>query len=251
MIDDRRVQPKDRFQRIVWFLEAAGIVAILASACSILGTNPSDAAGTRSAQTLVALITQMAAAAPSPTPTSYALPETAPTATIGPTATKEPTADTSGIPTVRLSSPSPHLQRATYRGSTPTTDATSLLTSTITGQCNAAFFVGSAPPIYDGTEVAAGSTFVKIWVIRNVGTCTWYPSYMLYWHSGARMEAPGYIDFPQITPPNKNLFLSVTLKAPDEPGNYYQRWYIRDPEYIQFGIGPNYTDPLMVRVKVV
>ena len=229
-------------------LATVGVLAGIASSCSSLAPSGSSAAYTHSAQSLVAVITQMAArkeTVPSPSLTSSAPPRKTPSATVAPTVTP------SVIPTVQLSSPSPHFRRATYSGSTPTTNGTSLLTSTITTRCNAAYFVGDVAPIFENSEVKAGATFVKTWVIRNVGTCTWYPSYMLYWHSGARMEGPAYIDFPEIIPPNKYLFLSVTLVAPDEPGKYYQRWYIRDPEFNQFGIGPNYSDPLMVRITVV
>jgi len=166
-------------------------------------------------------------------------------ATIGPTVT--PTI----IPTVQFNTPTSRFHRATYDGSTPTTDGTSLLTRTVAGRCNAAFFVGYVPPVVENAEVKAGSTFTLTWVIRNVGTCTWYPSYFIFWHSGARMEAPAFIDFPEVVPPNQVLWLAVKLTAPDEPGRYYQRWYFRDPDYNQFGIGLSYTDPLMVRIVVV
>jgi hypothetical protein len=230
-------------------LAAAGVLAGIITACSAAG-GPS-AETTRSAQTLAMMITELARQQPSPSPTSLALPEDAPIATSGPTATTGPSVTPTAIATVEFATNTPRVRRATYSGSTPTTNATSLLTRTLTGRCNAAYFVGDAAPIFENTEVKAGSTFVKTWVIRNVGTCTWYPSYLLYWHSGARMESPAYIDFPEVVAPNNNLFLSVTLVAPDDPGKYYQRWYIRDPNYTQFGIGPGYDEPLMVRIVAV
>jgi len=234
-----------RAARSIRRLAATGILAVLAASCAALAPG---ASATHSAQTLGVLITQMAAqkeAAPSPSPTSYAPPADAPTASTGPTVT--PTV----IATVLFITPSPRFRRATYSGSTPTTNGTSLLTRTLASRCNAAFFVGDVAPIFENSEVKAGATFVKTWVVRNVGTCTWYPSYMLYWHSGAHMEGPDYIDILEIIPPNKNLFVSLTLVAPQEPGKYYSRWYFRDPEFTQFGIGPNYSDPLMVRITVV
>ncbi|GEM_PF-3180206 len=222
------------------------VLAGIATACAAAAG--SGAETTLSAQTIARMITDVAfqnTSAPSPSPTAYAPPETAATATTGPTLT--PTE----IATVELSTPEPGLSRSTYSGSTPTTDATSLLTRTLSPRCNAAYFVGYVAPVLENSEVLAGSTFTVTWVIRNVGTCTWYPSYFIYWHSGARMESPAYIDFQEIIPPNKNLFISVTLVAPDEPGKYYQRWYIRDPGYVQFGIGPNFDLPLMVRIVAV
>ena len=233
---------KNAFRLAAAFILLAGI----ATACDAAAGSGADA--TRSAETIARMITDVAfqnTSAPSPSPTAYAPPESAATATTGPTLT--PTE----IATVELSTPEPGLSRSTYSGSTPTTDGTSILTRTLAPRCNAAFFVGYVAPVLENSEVLAGSTFTVTWVIRNVGTCTWYPSYFIYWHSGARMESPAYIDFPEVIPPNKNLFISVTLVAPDEPGKYYQRWYIRDPEYIQFGIGPDFDLPLMVRIVAV
>jgi hypothetical protein len=228
---------------IVRRLAAGGLSVLLCAACAAAP----GAEATRSARSVAALITEMAARAPSPTPTSYA-PADAPTATIGPTPSPvTPTA----IPTVELASPTPKVVRATFSGPTPTTDAASLLTRTLTGRCSAAFFVGYAPPVFLDSEVKVESSFVVTWVIRNVGTCTWYPGYFLHWHSGAHFEGPDYIDFPEIVPPNQNLLLSLTLTAPREPGKYYSRWYLRDPEMAQFGIGENFDQPLMIRITAV
>jgi hypothetical protein len=229
-------------------LVIAGTFAWVLSSCSSPATDTLSAASTHSAQTLAMLITQMGA----PTTAGVtASPSPRAVASVTPTRSAVPSGSPSVIPTVALTSPTRHPQRATYPGPTPTVNPTSLLTATLTTRCNAAYFVGDVGPIFENSEVKIGSTFVKTWVIRNIGTCTWYPSYMLYWHSGARMEGPATIDFPEITPPNKNLFLTVTLVAPSKPGNYFQRWYIRDPEFNQFGIGPEFSDPLMVRINAV
>jgi hypothetical protein len=226
-------------------LAAGGVLSCLAAAC---GSGDTDNQATLSARSVAAMITEMAASTPSPSPTANTLPEDAPTATTGPVLTPvTPTA----IATVELASPTPKVVRATFSGPTPTFDGTSLLTRTLASRCSAAFFVGDVAPIFENTEVKADSTFVKTWVVRNVGTCTWYPGYLLYWHSGARMEGPDYINFPEIVPPNRNMFLTLTLVAPREPGKYYSRWYMRDPEMNQFGIGANFDEPLMIRIIAV
>jgi hypothetical protein len=231
---------------------ALTVLAGIATACGAAGGSNTEA--THAAQTIARMITDVAfqnTSAPSPTPTSYAPPADAATATAGPSVTTGPTPTPTGIASVELSTRVPIQGRATYNGSTPTTDATSLLTRTIVSRCNAPFYLGPAAPVLENSEVKVDSTFTYTWVIRNIGTCTWYPSYYLYWHSGARMEAPAFIDIPEIIPPNQVLFLSVTLVAPSEPRSYYQRWYFRDPEYTQFGIGTNFDQPLMVRIQAV
>jgi hypothetical protein len=247
----RRGPSMVRVVPIIRLLAMAGVAAWAASSCASAAPG-SSAASTHSAQTLIQLMTQMvvqkepvvtrsptANAPRGVTPSATALPSNTPGGTI------------SVIPTVALISPTSHPLRATYPGATPTTNATSLLTQTLTDRCNAAYFVGSVPPILDNSEVKAGATFVKTWVIRNAGTCTWYPSYFLFYYSGAHMEGPDIVDFPEIIPPNKNLFLSLTLVAPRQPGKYTGRWYLRDPDFHQFGIGPEYSDPLLVKITVI
>jgi hypothetical protein len=237
-----------RALRIIRRMAIIGGLTWAASSCGSAAPIGSSAASTHSAQTLAMLVKQMGVTTePGLTPslTSPTTPK------ITPTRTGVPSGTLSVIPTVRLTFPTAHPLRATYPGVTPTTNGTLLLTATITDRCNAAYFEGSAPPIYDGSEVKAGSTFVKTWVLRNVGTCTWYPSYFLFYYSGAHMEGPDIVDFPEIIPPNNNLLLSLTLVAPRQTGNYTGRWYLRDPEFHQFGIGPEFSDPLLVKITVV
>ena len=244
-VSPRRWLSIARAVRAIRRLAVAGGIAWAVSSCGSSAPGASSAS-THSAQTLAMLVTQMAVTTEpnlASSPTSQSTPKVVPSNTAVPTGTL------SVIPTVRLTSPTAHPLRATYPGSTPTTDGASLLTATITDRCNAAYFEGSVPPVLD--DIKAGSTFVYTWVIRNIGTCTWYPSYFLFYYSGAHMEGPDIKDFPEIIPPNKNLFLSLTLVAPRQTGKYTGRWYLKDPEFHQFGIGPEYSDPLLVKITVV
>jgi hypothetical protein len=224
-------------------LAALGALAVLAEACTSAADKQAQEA-THSAGTIARMITEVAfqnTSQPSSTPTAYAPPEVAATATTGPTLT--PTE----IATVELSSPTPNIGRATYSGSTPTTDPALLRTQTLTHHDNAAFFLGAKGNI----AIPAGSAFTLTLIIRNVGTNTWYPSYLIFWYNGARMECPAYIFLPEVTAPNQTLFLAMNLMAPDVPNTYYQRWYFRDPYDTRFGVGPNADEPLMVYIEVV
>jgi hypothetical protein len=223
-------------------LAALLMLAGIATACGVADNSGVEA--THAAQTIARMITDVAfqkTSAPSPSPTAYTAPENAATATTGPVLT--PTE----IATVELSTADPRLGRSTYSGSTPTTDPVSLQTRTLTHHENAAYFVGAT----GNSAVAAGSDFTLTLIIRNVGSNTWYPSYLVYWHSGARMGAPAYIFLPEVTAPNQTLFLAMNLKAPENPKTYYQRWYFRDPHDTQFGIGPNGDEWLVVYIEVV
>jgi hypothetical protein len=180
-------------------------------------------------------------------------PSLTPSATAAPAITDTPTV----IPTVDLGQATGTEPggitpiHATPSGPTPTNDPKLLLTRTIVGKCPAAFFVGDVGPIQDSSEVKAGQKFTKTWDVRNIGNCTWDRSYQLTFYTGQHMFGPSAITFPEIVPPNKDIFLSVTMTAPDSAGVHIGQWYLQDSEGYRFGVGPNGDQPLIVRIKVV
>jgi len=226
------------------------ILAALLAACAAPST-PTDPAATVAAKTMEVILTEISdqihqsqTMAPSLTPTDTATPTITDTPTI--------------IPTVDLDAVTPDSSPAeitpinsTPTGPTPTTDPDSILTRTLVGKCNAAFFVGDIGPVFDNTEVKANTTFTKTWDVRNIGFCTWNRSYRLIYYSGQHMNGPDYIDFPEIVPPNKNFWLLVTLIAPKSTGIHTGRWYLQDSDGNRFGVGPDGNEPLIVKIKVV
>jgi len=235
--------------RRISLIAGCGILVAFFSACS--PAKPTvDVSATVSAGTAEAILTQISAqieqsqtAAPSPTPT----------ATPTPAITDTPTT----IPTVDLSLSTGTLPagltpiHATPTGPTPTTDPNSLLTRTLVGKCPAAFFVGDVGEIQDNSNVKAGQKFTKTWDVRNIGNCTWDRSYRLFFYTGQHMFGPDSITFPEIVPPNKETFLSVTLTAPDSAGLHTGQWYMEDSSGYRFGVGPNGDQPLVIRINVV
>jgi hypothetical protein len=223
-----------------------GITALLAACAS--QPEPTDSPSTVAAKTMEIILTEISeqiwqsqTMAPSPTSSNTPTLANTDTPTIIPTVDLGVTTPLSGITPV-LSTPT---------GPTPTTDPNSLLTRTLVGKCNAAFFIDDIGPIQDNTKVKAGATFTKTWDVRNIGFCTWNRSYRLSYFSGQHMFGADYIDFPEIVPPNKNIWLSVTLTAPKSTGSHIGRWYLRDPEGDRFGVGLDGDEPLIVRITVV
>jgi hypothetical protein len=47
----------------------------------------------------------------------------------------------------------------------------------------------------DGTEVEAGSVFLKEWEVQNNGSCDWNEKYRLRFVSGDQMGAPDSVPF--------------------------------------------------------
>ncbi len=221
------------------------IFSALFAACASPSV-PTESAETEAAKTMAAVLTEISdqikqSQTMAPSLTSTATPTAA--------ATDTPTV----IPTVDLGGATPAgiTPVGSPTGPTPTTDPNSLKTRTLVGKCNAAFFVGDIGPIVDGSTVKANSQFTKTWDVRNIGICTWDRRYKLIYFSGQHMNGPNSVDFPEIVPPNKNTWLSVTLTAPKSAGPHIGRWYLQDPDGKRFGFGPDGDEPLIVQINVV
>lgn len=102
----------------------------------------------------------------------------------------------------------------------------------------------------DDSVVAPGQTLVKIWRLRNAGTCTWNASYALAYYGGARMGAPAAVPLGATVGPGATVDLSVELVAPGSPGTHQGYWRLRNPDGVFFGIGPRGDQSFWVRIVV-
>ncbi len=182
------------------------ISLILLTACSIESAEPTpNIAGTAAAmaETIVAVqLTKLAeAATPTPTPTETPTPE--PTSTI----------TANALPTLF---PTP-LQPATGGE----------------GECLLAHMVSETIP--DGTEMASGEQFNKIWVLQNSGTCTWTSNFSVVYHHGDRLGASTRINFPGTVAPGESFSLTVPMVAPAVAGGYLGFWNLESADGQAFG----------------
>ena len=117
-----------------------------------------DVINTAAAQTVVAQLTEIAPKSPTP---GSPVPSLLPSPTLLPTVSPPPaTALPTAAPTARpTSTPIP---------------------------CNLAQFVKDVT-VPDDTQMTAGTTFTKVWRLKNVGSCTWTPAYAVVFVSGDAM----------------------------------------------------------------
>ncbi|HEX8990295.1 MAG TPA: NBR1-Ig-like domain-containing protein [Anaerolineales bacterium] len=115
--------------------------------------------------------------------------------------------------------------------------------------CNAAAFVSDVS-ISDGAVLGAGQDFTKTWRVRNIGTCTWSPSYSLVFASGDRLGAPSRVGMPATVYPGQAINLSVDMTAPSGNGDYRGYWKLRDPSGNLFGIGAQAQTAFWVDITV-
>jgi hypothetical protein len=202
------------------FIPVVALAVILACSGPFVSATPQPAATlnalyTAAAQTLEAMSTQAVSTQFSPTPTLSL--GTSPTVTVTtfPTFTSVPP----------LSSPVP------------------------VSRCDAAAFVNDVT-YPDGADVTLGSTFTKIWRLKNVGTCTWTTSYALVFVTGERFGAPLAISLPTNVAPGQTIDLAVNLTAPNRSGRFQGYWQLRNASNVLFGIGNNASSSFYVVVDV-
>lgn len=133
----------------------------------------------------------------------------------------------------------PPLATSTPLGSTPET------------LCDRAAFVEDVT-YPDDTEVAPGNTFVKTWRLKNSGSCTWTSNYSVVFISGNAMGATASSQLTSDSvAPGQMKDVSLSFKAPLEPGTYRGEWKLRNGADTVFGTGTDGDKSFWVQIKVV
>ena len=102
----------------------------------------------------------------------------------------------------------------------------------------------------DGSPVNRSNTFVKTWRIKNIGTCSWKPSYALVFASGDSMSGPSAVALTRNVNPGETIEISVTLTAPNKEGNFRGYWKLRNASGVLFGFGAQADTAFWVDIKV-
>lgn len=187
-----------------------------------------DALLTQGAQTVVAQLTQTAAAIQA-TPTG--LPSSA---------TQVPTLPLSATPQ----------STATFIFVPPTNTPIPSSPTPIPIPCNWAKFVGDVT-VKDGTEFTPNAEFVKAWELKNIGSCSWKSDYLLVFAGGEQMDGAKASQIGETVDPGETTEVSVALVAPEDPGHYRGFWKLSTPSGDTFGIGSSAEDPFWVDIRVV
>ncbi|MCE9645826.1 MAG: hypothetical protein K8S20_07490 [Chloroflexi bacterium] len=104
--------------------------------------------------------------------------------------------------------------------------------------------------IPDGTILLPGESFTKTWRLKNRGTCTWTPDYMLVYNTGAQMGAMTAARLPAYVAPGQTVDISITLTAPTSAGPYTGYWMLRNSSGALFGSGDKANIPFYVDIVV-
>lgn len=118
-----------------------------------------------------------------------------------------------------------------------------------TGCENQADFIDDVS-VPDNAEFDRGDTFIKIWRLRNSGTCRWTPAYLLSFIGGSRLNAPSSVSLSTEVPPGELIDLAVDMQAPNDSGTFQGFWKLRSPQGEFFGIGPQGDQSFWVKIVV-
>jgi hypothetical protein len=104
--------------------------------------------------------------------------------------------------------------------------------------------------IPDGTILEPGEEFIKIWRIRNAGTCEWTNNYTIEWFSGDALGISNHVEIIHSVLPDETVEIAVDMMAPLQEGVFQSNWKICDPAMVCFGLGPNGAYPFWARIQV-
>ena len=135
------------------------------------------------------------------------------------------------VPPVATSTTAPIPTAASLASPTATTGAAACVNNSV--------FVADVT-VPDGTVLAAGQPFNKIWRVRNNGTCAWGTGYQYVFVAGEAMAATTIIAVPN-TAPGLTADLLIAMVAPTPPGVHFGQWRMKAPNGTLFGNTLNVT----------
>ncbi|MEW5938133.1 MAG: NBR1-Ig-like domain-containing protein [Chloroflexota bacterium] len=116
--------------------------------------------------------------------------------------------------------------------------------ATATTMCDKASFVDDVT-VEDNTTMTPGQTFTKTWRLRNVGSCSWTPSYAVVFSGGDQMGGPSSQALTSNVNPGQTVDISIDLTAPATAGAYRGDWKLRNASgttfilfYVQIIVAP-------------
>lgn len=85
--------------------------------------------------------------------------------------------------------------------------------------------------VFDGTQVAPGTQFTKIWRLKNIGDVPWPAGTRMVFVGGDQMTTEMSVALGRASPvmPGEEVDVAVEMKAPTEHGRYLGYWRLTGP----------------------
>ena len=159
------------------------------------------------------------------------------------------TLEAAGTQTGFTATPGLPLPTATVGGSLSATNTPTSGGPVPASRCDAAQFLADVT-YPDGSIVPRNNTFIKIWRIKNIGTCSWTTSYALVFTGGDSLGGPSAVAMPGTVTPGQYIEIPVTFTAPNKDGSFRGYWKLRNVSGALFGIGAQADTAFWVDIKV-
>ena len=105
--------------------------------------------------------------------------------------------------------------------------------------------------IPDGSTLSPGSSFTKVWRLRNAGTCNWTTSYRLVFVGGDLLGGRNLTFLPTEVAPGETVDITMNFRAPIFEGDYRSNWQIRNENGEIFGTTRGvWNRPFWVDIRV-
>jgi hypothetical protein len=114
--------------------------------------------------------------------------------------------------------------------------------------CDQAGFV-TDQTIPDGTKLPASTAFTKVWIVRNLGSCTWAEDYALVFSGGELMAGKSPLTIGRQLAPGDVMEISANLVTPGTSGLYSGYWMLQNSSGNTFGLTPD-GEPLSFFITV-
>jgi hypothetical protein len=102
----------------------------------------------------------------------------------------------------------------------------------------------------DGSVFTPGSSFTKVWRLKNNGTCTWKTTYRAVFVSGDLLGGQNLMPLPVEVAPGQTVDISMNFTAPLIEGDYRGNWQIRNDNGEIFGVTSTANKPFWISIKV-
>ncbi|MBE9523825.1 MAG: hypothetical protein IMY76_01920 [Chloroflexi bacterium] len=117
------------------------------------------------------------------------------------------------------------------------------------GACYQAEYISSITA-GNGTTIAPGAQFTKIWRIKNAGNCVWSTGFNLVLAKGDPLDKTESIAIPENILPGETVDIEGDFTAPETLGNYSSSWFIHDSYGNWFGFGEDQSGYIPLKINV-
>jgi len=185
-------------------------------------------------------------AAPTETPLAPELVYTSAAATANARMTANAAVTPTDLPATLTNTPAPPTETETL---TPNPVAGTPSATPVGGAKDLIEFIADIT-VPDGATYNPGDSFTKTWRLKNIGNTTWTSAYALAFVSGTQMGAPATVPLERDVLAGQTVDVSVELTAPEQPGEYFGYFKLRNANGKDFGLGPNADVPFYVLINV-